>query len=90
MKASRFVRENSLGLTFGSLFLATLVGQAFAGLADFNSQQLADGLVPVSMGRYLTSASFAVDVAENWQSEYLQFFLFILFTVWLVQQGSPV
>jgi hypothetical protein len=29
-----------------------------------------------------------VDVAENWQSEYLQFTLFILFTVWLVQRGS--
>ena len=33
--------------------------------------------------------SFAVDVAENWQSEYLQFLLYILLTVWLVQQGSP-
>ena len=26
---------------------------------------------------------------ENWQSEYLQFTLFILATVWLVQKGSP-
>ena len=26
---------------------------------------------------------------ENWQSEYLQFLLFILVTVWLVQRGSP-
>src|SRR5688572_18341233 len=26
---------------------------------------------------------------ENWQSEYLQFTLFILLTVWLVQRGSP-
>jgi hypothetical protein len=30
-----------------------------------------------------------VDVAENWQSEFLQFFLYILVTVWLVQRGSP-
>jgi hypothetical protein len=30
-----------------------------------------------------------VDVAENWQSEYLQFFLYIYFTVWLLQKGSP-
>jgi hypothetical protein len=27
-------------------------------------------------------------VMENWQSEFLQFFLFILATVWLVQKGS--
>jgi hypothetical protein len=29
-----------------------------------------------------------VDVMENWQSEYLQFFLYIFATVWLVQKGS--
>ncbi|WP_327002558.1 hypothetical protein OHA72_46810 [Dactylosporangium sp. NBC_01737] len=85
----KVVRENSLGLVFGVLFLLALTGQAFAGHADFNQQQLADGLPTVSMGRYLTSASFAVDVAENWQSEYLQFFLYIVLTVWLLQKGSP-
>lgn len=85
----RFVRENSLSLFFGLLFLAVLVGQAFAGHADYNQQQTADGMEPISLWRYVTSASFGVDVAENWQSEYLQFFLFIFFTVWLVQKGSP-
>src|SRR5688572_33119334 len=87
--ARRFLRENSLGLVFGVLFVLALLGQAFAGHAAFNQQQIADGLAPISMGRYLTSADFAVDVAENWQSEYLQFFLFIVLTVWLLQKGSP-
>ena len=40
------------------------------------------------MLRYLSSSSFAVDLLENWQSEYLQFTLYILLTVWLVQRGS--
>ncbi|MCA2216507.1 DUF6766 family protein [Jidongwangia harbinensis] len=84
-----FLRDNSLGLVFGLLFLLVLAGQAIAGQADFNDRQLTDGLPPVPLGRYLTSASFAADVAENWQSEYLQFFLFIYGTVWLVQKGSP-
>ncbi|BCJ40020.1 hypothetical protein GCM10010168_28780 [Actinoplanes ianthinogenes] len=66
-----------------------LVGQAIAGHADFNQQQLTEGLAPIGLGRYLTSASFGVDVLENWQSEYLQFFLYIWFTVWLLQKGSP-
>jgi hypothetical protein len=43
----------------------------------------------VSLAHYLTSSQFAVDVAENWQSEFLQFFLYIFVTVWLVQRGSP-
>jgi len=33
--------------------------------------------------------TFAVDVTENWQSEYLQFFLYIMLTVWLLHRGSP-
>jgi hypothetical protein len=47
------------------------------------------GLRRLSLGRYLTSPNFAVDVTENWQSEYLQFTLYILGTVWPVQRGSP-
>jgi hypothetical protein len=85
----RFLRENSLGLVFGILFLIVLAGQAFAGLADYNQQQITEGLQPISLGRYLTSASFGTDVAENWQSEYLQFFLYTFLTVWLLQKGSP-
>jgi hypothetical protein len=85
----RFLRENALGLVFGLLFLIVLAGQAVAGHANVNEDQLAAGLPPVSFGRYLTSASFGTDVAENWQSEYLQFFLYIFLTVWLLQKGSP-
>ncbi|MFC7272853.1 DUF6766 family protein [Paractinoplanes rhizophilus] len=85
----RRIRENSLGLTFGLMFLGVLVAQAFAGHADFNQQQLTSGLEPISLARYVSSASFGVDVLENWQSEYLQFFLYIYLTVWLLQRGSP-
>jgi hypothetical protein len=84
----RTLRDNGLALAFGGLFLATLVGQAISGHAQFNDQQIADGAEMVSLARYVTSSSFAVDVVENWQSEYLQFFLYIFGTVWLVQRGS--
>jgi hypothetical protein len=82
------LRNNALSLSFGLLFLLTLVGQALSGAADYNEQREAAGLATLSLGRYLTSSSFAVDVMENWQSEYLQFFLYIFATVWLVQRGS--
>jgi hypothetical protein len=84
----RTLRDNGLGLVFGLLFFAMLVGQAVSGLAQYNDQQIAIGAEPVSLGHYLTSSSFAVDVVENWQSEYLQFFLYIFGTIWLVQRGS--
>ncbi|WP_200823701.1 DUF6766 family protein [Nonomuraea solani] len=85
----RWIKENSLALAFLVMFLVALGGQAVAGLLDFNDLQVAEGAEPVSFLEYVISSSFAVDVAENWQSEYLQFFLFIVFTVWLVQKGSP-
>lgn len=84
----RFVIENSLSLFFGVILILALAGQAGTGLAEFNQQQLAAGLQPTSLGGYLLSSDFAVDVAENWQSEFLQFLLYIYATVWLLQRGS--
>jgi hypothetical protein len=84
----RLLRENSLTLFFLGIFLAALVAQALVGHSDFNHQQLAHQEPPVSLGRYLLSSAFLVDVMENWQSEYLQFTLFIAATIWLVQRGS--
>jgi hypothetical protein len=43
----------------------------------------------ISLGRYITSSSFGQAVMENWQSEYLQFSLYIFGTVYLIQRGSP-
>jgi hypothetical protein len=85
----RFVRDNGLGLAFGGLFLATLVGEALVGHAAFGHDQLAHHGDQISLWRYVTSSSFGVDVLENWQSEYLQFTTYIVGTVWLLQRGSP-
>lgn len=83
------VKEHALSLWFAVAFLLTLLGQSVAGLFAYNEEQAAHGAQAVSWPEFVTSSDFVVDVAENWQSEYLQFFLFILATVWLVQRGSP-
>src|SRR3954454_18788595 len=85
----RFVRDNGLSIFFLVIFLASLAGQAIAGHGSFNHDQLLHNGSPISLGRYLTTSEFAADVAENWQSEYLQFTLYIFGTVWLLQRGSP-
>jgi glycerol uptake facilitator-like aquaporin len=85
----RLLRDNSLSVFFGLLFLGALVGQAVAGHASYNQEQVAHGEPAISLGRYLTSSAFGQAVMENWQSEYLQFTLFMLATVWLLQRGSP-
>ncbi|MEW9548110.1 DUF6766 family protein [Nonomuraea sp. NPDC050783] len=84
----KWIKENSLSLAFLVMFLLALAGQAISGTLYFNDQQRVLGEPTVSVWQYVASSEFAVNVAENWQSEYLQFFLYIMFTIWLVQKGS--
>ena len=84
-----FVRHNSLSLFFGLLFVLTLVGQSVAGWHQFNALQSAEHLDTVAWSAYVASSDFAVDVAENWQSEFLQFWVYLMATIWLLQKGSP-
>jgi hypothetical protein len=90
----RRLRENGLSVFFGALFLASLCGQAIAGHAKYNQEQVAHAQLlhekaeTLSLGRYVTSTDFGRAVMENWQSEYLQFVMFILASIYFVQRGS--
>jgi hypothetical protein len=84
-----FGRDNGLSIVFGLLFLVVLVFQAIAGHNEYNDEQRQHDSEQIDLGRYVLSARFGVAVMENWQSEFLQFTLFILLTVWLLQRGSP-
>ena len=83
-----FARENGLSLFFATIFLATLVGQSFASQHNFNAEQAAHGQQTLSWWHYVVTPSFGGAVMENWQSEFLQFSLFIAATIWLAQKGS--
>jgi hypothetical protein len=85
----RIVRDQSISIFFGVLFLGSLVGQAFAGVRAHNAEAEAHGEGTISLGRYVVSSDYGRAVLENWQSEYLQFLLFILATIWLFERGSP-
>ena len=84
----RFAKENGLSLLFAALFVAALVGQSFAGLHNYNAELAEHGDPAISWWHYLVSPDFGGAVMENWQSEFLQFSLFIAATIWLLQKGS--
>jgi hypothetical protein len=84
----RALFENSLSLFFFALFLVAVVGQSVAGYYEFNDHQSQHGEAAVSYLRYLTTSEFGSNMLENWQSEWLQFWVFALATVWFVQKGS--
>jgi hypothetical protein len=83
-----FARANGLSLFFFVIFALTVIGQSLAGMRAFNADEAEHGGSPVSWWTYVTSPEFGGAVMENWQSEFLQFTLFILATVWLLQKGS--
>ncbi|HEV3480026.1 MAG TPA: DUF6766 family protein [Gaiellaceae bacterium] len=84
----RWIFEQSLSLFFLALFLVSVIGQAIAGYYEFNDHQTQHDEPTVSFGRFVFSSDFGADMLENWQSEWLQFWVFALATVWLVQKGS--
>jgi hypothetical protein len=84
----RWFFEQSLSVFFLSIFLLAVIGQWLLGAKAYNAEQAAHDEPTVSYFRYLFSSDFGGNLLENWQSEFLQFSLFIYVTIWLVQKGS--
>ncbi|MDR7185482.1 hypothetical protein J2X85_002516 [Microbacterium trichothecenolyticum] len=85
----RALRDNGLSLAFFAIFVLALVGQSLAGWSFNNEELQQHGQTMIGYLAFVSSSAFLVDVAENWQSEFLQFSLFIFGTIWLIQRGSP-
>ncbi len=86
---ARFLRFNSLSLFFLFIFLAAIAAQSITGLHAYNEEAVQHAQDTISWSRYIYTSEFGAAVLENWQSEWLQFCLFTLMTVWLLQEGSP-
>ena len=85
----RLLRENGLSIVWMGLFFLTLIfGQSVVGQREYNNEQKDHGRPEVGFVEYLQSAHFVEATMENWESEFLQMFLFIVLTVFLYQKGS--
>ena len=84
----RLLRENGLSLVLFALFVATLLGQSIVGHVVQN-EELREHYQPIqSYGEYVTSGAFIEVTMENWESEFFQMFVYVVFTVFLFQKGS--
>ena len=85
----RLLRENGLSIVWLGLFFLTLVfGQSVAGHREYNSDQREHGRAEVTYAEYLVTPHFVEATMENWESEFLQMFLFVVLTAFLYQKGS--
>ena len=85
----RFFRDNGLSLVlFGLFFFAFLFGQSLTGYQYANNEAQKHGQPTVTYTEYLTGSHFLEATMENWESEFLQMFFFVVLTVFLYQKGS--
>ena len=83
-----FLRDNGLCICFLSLFIATLIGQIYFGFEEHNKELINEGSAAINLSAYFISGHFIESTFENWESEFLQMALFVLFTIFLMQRGS--
>lgn len=84
-----WIRDNSLSLALLLLFSVSLVGQVFAGWVQENQALSQHGQTPLSLGGFLISGAFLSALFENWESEFLQMWAYVMLTAYLFQRGSP-
>ena len=84
----KWIRNNSLSIVFVGLFLFSFGGQVITGWHEHNKERKDYGQAEISLPRYFHSGHFLQSTFENWESEFLQMGLFVVFTIWLRQKGS--
>jgi hypothetical protein len=84
----RFLRDNGLSVALFLLFLVSLVGQTVAGHRKTNAERRDHGQPAQTWGEYVRSDASLEATAENWESEFLQIFAYVVLTAYLYQRGS--
>ena len=83
------LRDNGLTLALMTLFLVSLFGQVFSGLAVENQQRTEHGEALIGLAEFLRGGQFLSTLFENWESEFLQMWAYVMLTAFLFQRGSP-
>ncbi len=78
-------REFGLGLSLMVLFFATWIAQVIAQWQTYTDHQREHG-EPVTAGDFFTE--FGQATLENWQSEFLQLFAFVVLAALFIHKGS--
>ena len=82
------IRNNGLSICFLLLFAGAMIGQIIFGFQENNKELIEDGSAAINLSSYLISGHFFQATFENWESEFLQMALFVIFTIFLMQKGS--
>lgn len=85
----RWLRDNGLTIALMTLFAVSIVGQAATGWKAENAERIEHHLAAQGLSVYLASGEFLSALFENWESEFLQMWAYVMLTAYLFQRGSP-
>lgn len=88
MRIKRIWHDYGLSITLIVLFMAAWAVQTWTGWVEFQSEQAQHGQVAQAFGDDGYIWNWAQSTFENWQSEFLQVFVFIVLTTFLVHRKS--
>jgi len=86
--ARRLWRDYSLSIVVGLLFLGTFVLHTIFGWWQYAADQAAQGQQPTVFGDSGYVIYFGEWTFQNWQSEFLEVFVLIVATAYLIHKGS--
>ena len=84
----RFWRNYNLSIVLGILFIVSWLVQTVAGWYHYSAEQQAHGQAAQAFGPDGYFWDWAQATFENWQSEFLQLFTFVVLTTFLVHRKS--
>ena len=88
MKLRELWRNYGLSITLAALFLGSLALQTWMGWQEFVAEQAAHGEVAKAFGEGGYLWRWGQSTFENWQSEFLQLFTFVVMTAFVVHRKS--
>lgn len=84
-----WVRDNGLTIALMGLFTVSIVGMALTGWRSDAQARMDHGVSVIPFLAYLHSGEFLSALFENWESEFLQMWAYVMLTAYLFQRGSP-
>jgi hypothetical protein len=82
------LRDYGLSIALALLFLTSWALQTWTGWVEFVAREQSEGRDPAMFGPDGYVWPWAQATFENWQSEFLQVFVFIVLTAFLVHRHS--
>src|SRR3954467_4538735 len=84
----RIWRDYSLSIAVGTLFAASFILHAIFGWFQYVADQTDQGSTPTLLGLHGYITYFGEWTFQNWQSEFLEVFVLIVLSSFLIHKGS--